>query len=517
MKLYIADDEVDVREGLKYLVDWDELGFTFCGEGRNGEEALEQILRLRPDLVLLDIRMPRLSGLEVVKKSKEAGFSGKFIILSGYSDFAYAQEAMRYGVEYYLTKPIDELELEKAATEIKNTILSQQKVQNTLAQYREKAKNTILSDILLDKANYPYLDLTDLNLSSSAFQVIIYANYNQESFHAAWDFASILRLANKNQNSLEYIKLDNQNIILLKTPFALKRFQELLKGHLTHSQKGSPLDTLFLTYGRCVYSVQEIHYSYEDALALSRRRFFCKAEQHVLGYEDLPDWQEAHPGFSQENSLYSQLFSNYIQTGNRTLLSQALENLREDLYYSTETVSSIKRYLEDILIQVKASLTHTYGNTEIPFPSNTSIIDTIEEQYYLYEIIDFFQLQFGMCINALGTEGTESVIDGVISYIRHNYRENLRLESIAPLFGYNSSYLGKIFTKISGQSFNSYVDQVRIEASKEMLRDSRYKVYEIAELAGYKNVDYFHKKFKKYVNMSPAEYRKSLSVPDSDS
>lgn len=113
-------------------------------------------------------------------------------------------------------------------------------------------------------------------------------------------------------------------------------------------------------------------------------------------------------------------------------------------------------------------------------------------------------------MNALGAYSSESVMDSILSYIRHNYRENLRLESIAPLFGYNSSYLGKIFTKNVGQSFNSYVDQVRIEASKEMLRSNQYKVYEIAELVGYKNVDYFHKKFKKYVNMSPAEYRKSL-------
>lgn len=510
MKLYIADDEMDVREGLKYLIDWEKLGFSFCGEGKNGEETLQDILRLQPDLVLLDIRMPRLSGLEVVKRAKEADFPGKFLILSGYSDFAYAQEAMRYGVDYYLTKPIDEAELEKAALEVKESLLQRQKEKNTFAQYREKAKNTILSDILLDNTNYSFLDLKDLSLEASAFQVILYSNYNQESFHAAWDFASILRLANKNQNSLEYIELDNRNIILLKTPFALKRFQELLKHYIAQPQKGSPLDTLFLSYGRCVYSVQDIHLSYEDALSLSKRRFFCQPEQHVLGYEVLPEQQERHSGFSRESSAYSQLFSDYIQTGNRTLLSEALHGLEQDLYYSTETVSAIKRYLEDLLIQVKAHLTHTYSSTQIPFPSNTAIIDTIEEQYYLYEIMHFFHLQFEMCMNALGAYSSESVMDSILSYIRHNYRENLRLESIAPLFGYNSSYLGKIFTKNVGQSFNSYVDQVRIEASKEMLRSNQYKVYEIAELVGYKNVDYFHKKFKKYVNMSPAEYRKSL-------
>lgn len=111
MKLFIADDEIDVREGLRYLLDWSELGFYICGEGKNGQDALDQILKFQPDVVLMDIRMPKLSGLEVVKQAKEQGFQGKFIILSGYSDFSYAQGAIQLGVNCYLTKPIDENEL----------------------------------------------------------------------------------------------------------------------------------------------------------------------------------------------------------------------------------------------------------------------------------------------------------------------------------------------------------------------------------------------------------------------
>lgn len=126
MKLFIADDEQDVREGLRYILDWSELGFYICGEGKNGADTLEQILISRPDVVLMDIRMPKLSGLEVIKQAKEAGFQGKFIILSGYSDFAYAQEAIKYGVSSYLTKPIDEDKLEKAVLETKNSLTQEQ-------------------------------------------------------------------------------------------------------------------------------------------------------------------------------------------------------------------------------------------------------------------------------------------------------------------------------------------------------------------------------------------------------
>ena len=232
MKLLIADDEIDVREGIRYLLDWQSLGFVICGEGKNGQDTLEQILKLQPDVVLMDIRMPKLSGLEVVKSSIEQGFSGKFIIISGYSDFAYAKEAIHYGVTNYLTKPIDEDELLHAVTEAKEALEQEQEQLKKLIVYRDKARESILSEIILNQADYLYLDYHDLILESPVYQIVLYTNYNQESFQTAWDFADILRLANKNHNSLDHIVLNRQDVILLKGDFALKRFQELVAHHI---------------------------------------------------------------------------------------------------------------------------------------------------------------------------------------------------------------------------------------------------------------------------------------------
>ena len=112
-------------------------------------------------------------------------------------------------------------------------------------------------------------------------------------------------------------------------------------------------------------------------------------------------------------------------------------------------------------------------------------------------------------MDATGNPNRDTILDEVLYYIYNNFTTNIKLESLAPLFGYNSAYLGKIFHKAMGKSFNTYVDIKRIEASKKMLEETDMKVYEISDLIGYKNVDYFHKKFKKYVGKSPAEYRKS--------
>ena len=150
-QVLIADDESIIREGIKCLFDWESLGYTIAGEAANGETAYQQILALQPDIVLLDIRMPGMSGLDVIREARAQGFTGKVIILSGYSDFKYAQEAIRYGVQYYLTKPIDEDELEEILRSIKENLDKAAATANTREHYREKARETIIRQIKMMK------------------------------------------------------------------------------------------------------------------------------------------------------------------------------------------------------------------------------------------------------------------------------------------------------------------------------------------------------------------------------
>lgn len=259
--------------------------------------------------------------------------------------------------------------------------------------------------------------------------------------------------------------------------------------------------------------LEDICLSYQDASRLLNRRFFCEPNQHVLGYGDLPPLDNSvlpRESWNEKTMEYSRRLTDYIQTQNRTRIAETLKELESNLYHTSMGIPEIKHYLIDIYLQVKQNLTHTYSNMDVPFSSNAMIIDFIENQYYLYEILQYFSEHFEICMNAIGSPSSKTIIDDILYYINHNYRENLKLETIALLFGYNSSYLGKIFTREVGETFNSYLDRIRIERSQELLRDRTLKVYEIAEKVGYKNVDYFHKKFKKLVGESPAEYRKKL-------
>lgn len=510
--VFIADDELIIRQGLKCIIDWEALGFTIIGEASNGEDALEFILKEQPDLVLMDIRMPKILGVDVVKQAKEQGFEGKVIILSGFTDFKYAQAAIKYGVDYYLTKPIDDDELLETVQEIKKTFDEENRQSDTLQHYRKKARGTILFDILTGHADFSKINAQDMQLEADRYQVVIYEKYSHHATDMPYRFSELLKVTNEENSSYENLTIEHNEVLLLKGEDILEKFQEFLEHYEREQkpQKDSPLDSLFITYGHPVTELSEVHLSYNEAHLLLQRRFFCENKQHTIGYTQLPVRNPFRTFRLTPEALqeYCDRLIGFIQTAKRKQVAETLQELEDELYTSFDDIPKIKLFLTDLYLSIKEKITHLYHNVHIPFPGNAEIIDFINTKYYLYEIILFFTEQFDMIIRSIGNPSSEGVMDDIIHYIEHNYMGNIKLETIAPLFGYNSSYLGKIFSKKTGQGFNVFVDKVRIEHSKELLENSTLKVYEIAEQVGYRNVDYFHTKFKKYVNMSPAEYRK---------
>ncbi len=513
--VFIADDEANIREGLKCIIDWEKLGFYVCGEAANGEDALQAIVRLQPSLVLLDIRMPKLYGLDVIEQAKALGFTGTFVILSGYSDFKYAQTAMKHGVKYYLTKPMDEEELENVVKEVYDSILEERQKKEDDEFFRRKSKKEILLDVVQNTAHFDLLNLTELDLDAEVYQIVLYENFQIGEVELPYQFADMFMVADSGNHSFEHFVVKGKNVLLLKGTFAIEKFRRFLKHYESAPQKGSPLDTLFISYGNIVSDIRELKNSYEQAATLLGRRFFCEKGQHVLGYAELPEQYEKKISLdSGKVEEYSAKFTDYLQTFNRRKVQETLRGLENYLYRVDTDISSVKLFVADLYLQIKEMMCHRYNSTSIPFDSNQDSIAFINNQHYLYEITDYFAEQFEEVMNSIGNSSRDSVLDDILYYIEHNYPSNLKLEGIASLFGYNSSYLGKIFNKNVGESFNSYVDQVRIKHAIELLVENKHKVYEIAEMVGYKNVDYFHKKFKKYVGESPAEYRKKLDNQD---
>ena len=509
--ILVADDEAIIRQGIKVLFDYEALGFTICGEAADGDQTLAQIRALQPDVVLMDIRMPGMTGLEVIRQARAEGYQGKVIIISSYSDFKYAQEAIRHGVQYYITKPLDEDELEQVLLGFKESFDRERQAQDASEQYRRKARAAIVRELLLGQGELTLSSAAEISLLADGYQVVICEKYSQRTPGGLPDFGQLLRVNNQDSRAFDCVSLDGLEVTLLKGEAALQKFQALLQrfdGEGSAPQR-QQLEGVFLCFGRPVKSMSQIALSYAQALHARSRRFFCAQEQHTLGYDALPVRLDAAPLLNKALlEEYASRLLNYVQTFNRNKMAQTLGQLQSRLYTAPDSIASIKLFFTDLHLQIKEQMNRLYPGNSIPFYSNAQLIRTIDEADFLYEIIRFLAQRFEIMMSSIGTSSRDSVLDDILHYIDHNFAQNITLENIAPLFGYNHSYLGKIFSKKTGQSFNSYVDHVRIEQAKRLLLQDDSKVYTVAERVGYKNVDYFHIKFKKYVGQSPAEFRK---------
>ena len=523
-KVLIADDEKIIRMGLRSVIDWEEQGYTIVGEASNGSEVIRAIDELSPDVILIDIRMPKISGLDAIKQLREDGFNGRFIVLSGYSDFEYAQTAINYNVTSYLTKPVDTNKLTEVLGRIREELDNEREAKQSKDDFMSKARKQLLRGLLTGEIKLSDNEKNDLSLNHSSYQVIFCEKYSHELEDQSYDLSDLLRVTNKNENEIENISLDGRNVILLKGSHPIEKLNLMLdkfSGDFP-PEKNSPLDSIFMACGSVVTEADEIPQSYKEAMSLLMHRFFCDKNQHSMIYSDSKESafpaDETTLSAAEKQSLrdemienYSSLLVNNIQVFNRNKIAETLKNLQNDLYKAPLSIREEKDLLVDIYMKIKEKLVILFSQTEIPFMTNSEALSFIINSHYLYEIIQFLSEQADMVMTSIGYSSRDSIIDDVIYYIEHNYSSNITLENIAPLFGYNSSYLGKIFSKKLGTNFNSYLDSVRIDKAKDILERSKIQVYKVAEMVGYKNVDYFHIKFKKNTGMSPAEYRKQHS------
>ena len=507
LNVLIADDEIFIREGLKYIIDWRALGFDICGEAQDGMDALEKMASLHPNLVLLDIQMPLLSGIELIQKARENGYEGEFIILSGFSDFQYAQAAIRYGVSCYLTKPIDETLLTQAVLSAKEKILSSLRTKDSYYRYMMKARNTVLADLLGNAKPDINIHYEEFGFTFPVYQIILYENLDTLSrFHFAEVFAAVCGP----NDSFEQLTLEGRNLLLLKGNSSLTRFRTFLSRCQGRLQKDSPLDSVFLVCGRPVYSLKEFHPSYLECCLLMERRFFCQPSQHAVSPKDLPAHLHENAFADSEHAQrYARKLSDYIKSANRKMIAETLDELESRLLSCPDKTAALKHFLADILLQVRSCVTQSYSQVKEFLCSNAALLEQVEQRSTLNEIMSYYMEQFEIMINAVGgNSDTDSVFENILDYINHNYGEALKLEALAPLFGYNSSYLGKLFTQRMGKNFNSYLNEIRVQNAARMLLETNRAAGAIAALSGYRSVDYFYQKFKQEFGCSPAEYRK---------
>ncbi|SDC56036.1 two-component system, response regulator YesN [Paenibacillus sp. UNCCL117] len=520
-KVMLVDDEPSIREGLRTLIDWERFGFRIAGDAHNGKQGLEQWAKVKPDLILTDIRMAGMDGLAMIEEIRKQDMRCQFILLTGYSDFQYAQRAIQYGVDSYLLKPVDPVELQdrlgRVYKQLSEELADQKQKASMLQLYHEELLQRIVVGNEGEEGHSAAV--RELGLEWKIYRVLL---VQLESSHpGSEEVAEKSKRAAKQQlqqaianKGLGYVfTLEGFIAILLKEvlPAFIRPLLEETRNRGAAEYKTQM--TVFI--GHEVRLKKELPHSYRTALKLAVHAFIYRSgdEMMIADYDQASNFSqrlsassETDVGefFQMDQAVEKLMFA--VEAVNRKLIGKILGDLACQLIRTEYSESRIKSSFALVYTKIIFGLSQTSGVSKesmVPFEKFEYQIDAYRCLATLLTDLENWLCEIADVVNV---EGTDKGFGRMLMFIRRHYDKDLKLESLAEMFHYNSSYLGKLFKQQTGQYFNTYLDNLRIERAKELLLQG-LKVHQVAKLVGYANVDYFHGKFKKYVGQSPSGYR----------
>ncbi len=524
-KILLVDDEDLIRGAIATIINWESIGVTEILQAEDGETGLEMARRHRPDIVLTDIRMPFMDGLEMAKYIVAELPYTKVIILTGHDEFEYAVSSIKLGITDYIVKPISAENLMAIMSraiaklhEERKTKMAQQKIRNQLRQslplLKEKLLNQLLSSKIDTETFFQKMEYTELDLNFKTYTVcIVEAAFRQMQTMEDDEMVHLLL-----KNSLEaafrqygiiFSNYSNQHIVLLRDlpvdDYELRSsFQQKFYDH--HDQFRLMQEcTINTAFGATVDRLERIPESYETARhALSYKT--------ALGDDMLFDFLEL--GYKSNDFVFpSDLIQEVVKAAYLNIDYQA--SLSELLQYLANCKNLSAEHLQvlsfEIITQINKALLQTDYNI------NLDGYQTIYKACGIGKLAEFEKCirEYLDAIYKYFMENKQTrkqlLIQNVKQYIEKCYSDpNLNLNTAASHVFINPSYLSALFKKEAGISFVDFITQVRIEKAKLFLAQEDIKSYEAAQKAGYEDPHYFSVCFKKQTGMSPSEYRKKM-------
>ena len=532
IKVLIADDELRICELIFRLIDWESLGMSVIAVAHDGRETIKMIKNEMPDIVITDIRMPGYNGVDVIRIGKEYNSDIQFIIISGYSQFDYAQNAIHYGVSDYLLKPVKAEELTKALLRIKNRIdknnqmYSQVKKAWTLEQqnrrlYREqlimeiahgKGFDVLTKDMNTLNEQYKYefipgfftiviVKADGLNFEEKTESSFLYEKIQQSLSFA---FAPVMQ-------EMQGTMLDNGTYIFLfnyENEYAEieSQIHRLLNQMLLQKDVFKKLH-LTIGLGKRVNCLVEVGKSYETAYLAIKDRILVGTDRIIEGKEKIvvQDYKDyfLHTVRELENvveNLDDKRISDIIQEW-----GTALSKDKEINGYQIE--QSAKALVNSYLLSMQKN------NYTLDEDDNLlkDFMKSIENCISLGEIQELLSGTLEQSLSEYrhkrALSGSKPIRDAK-EYIRNNLAGNLTIQEVSEYVGYSSAHFSVRFKQECGITFSDYVMESRIEKSKELLKNTRETIESIAAAVGYSDVKSFTKNFKKYTEVKPSQYRK---------
>lgn len=543
LKIFLAEDEGVVRETIKRMIPWEELGFELVGEAADGEMALPLLIRQQPDLLITDIKMPFMDGLTLARLAKKEIPGLKVVILSGYDDFNYAKQAIGIGVEDYLLKPITKNALIERLSEIRSRYEHEktqkeyyEKFQREMQAY-EKNSSRDFFEALVDGSMdmmevYKRAEKLGLDIVAEAYNVLIFTMNCDEDFsgqrdeYSSWEAESL--------ELLENFFAGHSSAMLFRSN--IFSYGVLLKGQRETIEENTRacVDEIrkilsrqdgrrewFLAVGQSVERLSQIQKSYHTASRAFSQRYLY--DENILYYDEMETME--HPGGQAEtednaylqkvdvNALNPAILQKFLSNG----LQEETENFVKDYFYAIgqEPMESLV-FRNYVILNVRFSVISFIKG----LGCDTNEMESADTEEVLAEsgknmesAIAYAKKMISQAIEIRDQNSgnkNRSILKTAVDFIDSHYmEEDISLNTVANVANVSSNHFSALFSQNMGQTFIEYLTTLRMNKAKELLRCTGMRSSEIAGEIGYKDAHYFSYLFKKTQGMTPSDYRKA--------
>lgn len=507
-KVILVDDEPAALEGMQLWIDWEKLGFEICGTCSNGADALRSIEELKPDLVVTDVNMPLMDGLEMIGAWQKSGDRKvNFVIVSGYSEFDYARRAMSYGIQHYLLKPIDQDEAEKELQAVYQEILHEYEKQQIrqIASYEE---TVCLLKKLVTKELPSQSELTVLETLSGIRGVwnLCLVKCDPPVYSQLRETAASL-LSDREGIYLIDLEMHCFGIVFGYDP-AQGQGDESWGLLRELSQIYSPYH-VFMSVGAGESSLFQLENCYKTAKEAIVHNFYDPAYAAIKEYEAVRSCRFQYD--------YDQIRLIDGIAGAMNLLDvsgfeESVESAARSFREMEIVPEIVKKIVIHLMYKIMEYLRESDGEqVESLLAKYNQLLSGLSDAVLLLDDLMGHLLNCGRdTIQMMHREQSlksQGIIQEINEYIRGHYREALTIKKLSEVFYLHPVYLGQLLQRKNGISFNELVHNLRIEEAAVLLKQNRQKNSEIAEKVGYANYGQFLKQFEKRMGMSPNEFK----------
>lgn len=528
-KVLIVDDEYYFRQALKISLPWSELGFQIAGEAKNGTEALELMPEVEPDVVLVDMNMPIMDGLEFIHKAKELDRKTKFLVLSGHSEFAYARQAVQLGVFNYVLKPINEEELQGSLLDMKELIRTERRGELELDDLRKQAseglsvrKEQVLNGWLhgyghdISGSEQDRLQELGIKLEGLHYRAVVVDLDASEERNLEEGMpirkAKVQEIAQHHmQSAFQCVGCQDQDtrlVLIIGSPDGSFNSLETICERIRINIQNDLASTVTIGLGNGCETFKSISVSYKEALIALKQRFVWGGNK-VFVHSLLTETGKKVGLFSVEKRSALLMF---MRIGNTSETEEWLFRFFHDarvqkasmemlLLAGIEIVSTCLEFLAE----ASQSFEDVFRNTTQP-----DMIQHVQRMKTSDELEDWIRSMILRAMDHVHSRKPNravKVIEEVKSYIsRHYGNEELRIEDIARSVHVNYNHLCFVFKKETTFTINDYLTEVRMMKAKELFDQGEKVIQSVANRVGYADANYFSKCFKKYMGITPSKY-----------